>query len=88
MTMLTDYIRAAMRKAKYEIIPDDGTFYGSIPGFQGVWANAVNLEDCRNELSEVLEEWILLHLRDNDPLPEIEGKSLAVDRVSTVAELA
>ncbi len=86
--MLTDYIRAAMRKAKYEIIPDDGTFYGSIPGFQGVWANAVNLEDCRNELSEVLEEWILLHLRDNDPLPEIEGKSLAVDRVSTVAELA
>ena len=54
--MLNDYIRAAMRKTKYVIIPDDGTFYGSIPGFQGVWANAVNLEDCRNELSEVLEE--------------------------------
>ncbi len=77
-----------MRRAKYEMIPDDGTFYGSIPGFQGVWANADNLEDCRNELSEVLEEWILLHLRDNDPLPEIEGRSLAVDRVSPVAELA
>ena len=88
MTMLNDYIRAAMRKTKYVIIPDDGTFYGSIPGFQGVWANAVNLEDCRNELSEVLEEWILLHLRDNDPLPEIEGKNLSVDRVSSVAELA
>ena len=85
--MLTEYLQVAMRRAKYEIIPDDGTFYGNIPGFQGVWANADNLEDCRQELAEVLEEWILLHLRDNEPLPEIEGKNLAVARVLPVAEL-
>lgn len=45
--MLTSYIRAAMRRAHYEILPDDGTFYGAIPGFQGVWANAATLEACR-----------------------------------------
>src|SRR6266478_1953621 len=56
--MLTDYIRAAMRKARYEILPDDGTFYGEIPGFDGVYANADTLESCREELKEILEEWI------------------------------
>ena len=28
-----------MRHAKYEIIADDGSFYGYIPELQGVWAN-------------------------------------------------
>ncbi len=54
--MLTDYIQAAMRRAKYEILEDNGTFYGEIPGFQGVWSNAATLEDCRRELQEVLED--------------------------------
>ena len=56
--MLSQYIQTALRQAKYEILSDDGSFYGEIDGFQGVWANAATLEDCRNELAEVLEEWI------------------------------
>lgn len=40
--MLTDYIRAAQR-ARYEILPDSGAYYGSIPGFQGVWADTPTL---------------------------------------------
>jgi predicted RNase H-like HicB family nuclease len=47
--MLTDYIRAALNQAHYEIL-DDGTFYGEIPGLPGVLANAVTLEACRDEL--------------------------------------
>jgi predicted RNase H-like HicB family nuclease len=58
--MLMNYIRVAMHRARYEILPDDGTFYGEIPGFAGVYANADTLEACREELREVLEEWILL----------------------------
>ncbi len=46
--MLTKYIEAAMKRARYELI-EDGTFYGSIPGFDGVWANAATLEGCREE---------------------------------------
>lgn len=75
--MLTDYIQAAMRKAKYEILEGNEGFYGEIPGFQGVWANAKTLERCREELSEVLEEWILLHLADNTPLPKLNGIDLS-----------
>jgi predicted RNase H-like HicB family nuclease len=67
--MLLDYIRAAMREAKYEILSDDNTFYGEIPNFAGVYANADALEACREELEEVLEEWILFRISQNLPLP-------------------
>lgn len=76
--MLTEYIRAAMRHARYEILEDDGSFYGEIPGFDGVWANAGNLEDSREELEEVLEGWIVLSLSKNLPLPIIDGVSLEI----------
>lgn len=71
--MLTNYIKAAMRQAKYEILPDDGSFYGEIPGFDGVYANAESLEQCRDELEEVLEEWILFRVSRNLALPIREG---------------
>ena len=42
--MLTAYIRATMRQARYEIVEDGGSFYGDIPAIAGVWANARTLE--------------------------------------------
>lgn len=75
--MLTKYIIAAMHKATYEIL-SDGTFYGEIPGFQGVYANAETLEACREQLQEVLEGWIILGLRLRHPMPVVEGLELAV----------
>ncbi len=83
--MLNNYIQAAMREAKYEILEDDGSFYGEIPGLQGVWGNAETLEDCRDELAEVLEEWIFLHIADNTPLPVVDGIKLAIERVPETA---
>ncbi len=73
--MLTKYIQAAMRHATYEILPD-GTFYGEIPGFQGVWANADTLEAYRDELQEVLEDWILFRASRNLSLPVVDGIGL------------
>lgn len=74
--MLSDYIQGAMRKATYELLDENEGFYGEIPGFQGVWANAATLEACREELAEVLEEWVFLHLSDNTPLPIVGGIDL------------
>ncbi|MBI4499432.1 MAG: type II toxin-antitoxin system HicB family antitoxin [Chloroflexi bacterium] len=79
--MLTDYIRAAMRHAHYEIL-DDGTYYGHISGFQGVWATAPTLEACREELQEVLEDWLLVGLRRHHPLPVVNGIDLNVKSVA------
>lgn len=80
--MLTNYIRAAMRRASYEILPDDNTYYGEIPGFDGVYANANTLEACREELEEVLEEWILFRISRNLSLPIVDEIELAVKEVA------
>ena len=75
--MIISYIQAAMRKAVYEILPEDGTYYGEIPGLQGVWANEPTLEDCREELQSVLEDWILVRIADHLEIPAIEGINLS-----------
>ena len=69
--MLRQYIQAAMRRAKYEILPDDKSYYGEIPGFDGVYANAPTLEECREQIVEVLEDWILIGVALHDSLPTI-----------------
>jgi len=49
-----------------------------IPGFQGVWANGNTVEACRKELITVLEEWLVLMLRDQNPIPELDGLRLQI----------
>lgn len=71
--MFSKYIKAAMQRAKYEILEEDGTYVGTIPGCQGVWANAETVEACAVELREVLEDWILIRMGDGLSLPEIGG---------------
>lgn len=80
--MLTNYLRAAMRRAKYEILSDDGSYYGEIPGFDGVYANTDTLEACRDELAEVLEEWILFRISRNLDLPVVDGIELSIKEVA------
>jgi len=77
--MLSEYIQAAMRHAKYEMIEDPKPFYGEIPELQGVWANGATLEECRETLREVLEGWLILSLQRSYPIPAIEGIELTVD---------
>ncbi len=76
--MLLDYFKAAMRHAQYEILSDDGSFYGEIPECNGVYANAMTLESCRDELEEVLEEWVLFRVYKNMPIPVIDGYEVAI----------
>lgn len=67
--MLTDYISQKLIRARYKIL-EDGIYFGEIPGLQGVWASEKTLEKCRETLREVLEEWLILKLRDGDPIPD------------------
>ncbi len=80
--MLTDYIEAALGKAKYEILSEDNSFYGEIPGFEGVYANNNTLDQCRKELAEVLEDWILFRVSRNLPLPIVDGIELTIKEVA------
>ena len=69
--MLMQYIQGALRHASYEILPDDGSFYGEISVCNGVYANAATLEDCRAQLVEVLEESISSVCISVSPFPSL-----------------
>ena len=77
--MFAQYLDKAMQHAQIEQI-EDGSYFGSIPGFQGVWSNTATKEACREELREVLEGWILLQIADHTPLPTVDGLRLEVGR--------
>ncbi len=80
--MLTKYVSAAMRQATFQVLEDDGSIYGSIPGLDGVWANAPTQEACREELEEVLEDWLLVRISRHLPIPAIGGIELTVREVA------
>lgn len=80
--MLTNYLRAALHRARYEILPDDNSYYGEIPDFDGVYANAATLETCREELAEVLEEWMLFRIAAGLSLPVVDGLALTIKEVA------
>ena len=70
--MLTEYIRAAMREARYELM-EDGRFFAVIPPCAGLWADGDTLEGAREHLQDVLEDWILIKARHDDAFPVIAG---------------
>ena len=80
--MLTKYIQTALRQAKYEILDDDGSFYGEIPVCNGVNANAETLEECRDQLEEVLGEWLLFRISKDLPLPVVDRIALKIKDVA------
>ena len=71
--MIREYISAAMAKAKYKVYEEDGSFYGEIPGFLGVYSFGETLEECRTLLEEVLEEWLLFSISRNMDVPVVNG---------------
>ncbi len=73
--MFTDYVQAAMKQAHYEIM-EDGRFYGHVPALQGAWADGDTLEQCRETLREVIEDWLLLGVRLGHEIPVIDGLDL------------
>jgi predicted RNase H-like HicB family nuclease len=69
--MITEYINAALSHAKYEIIEDTEPYYGEIPELQGVWATGKTLEECRQNLAQVLDGWLVVRLQKGLQIPPI-----------------
>ncbi len=74
--MFSEFIAKKLKGARYKLLKDK-SYFGEIPGLKGVWANAKNLEDCRAELQEVLEDWFVLQMRQGGNIP---GFQLKIDR--------
>lgn len=73
--VLTSFIEAAMKQNRIEKF-EDGSLYCEILPCPGVWANEDTLQECVAELRQALELWLLLKIKDNDPLPILGGIDL------------
>ena len=74
--MLAHYLDIAMEMAQYEILEEDGAYWGEIPGLQGVWARHQTLAGCQRELREALSDWGALRLRLGLRIPELAQVNL------------
>jgi len=83
--MLSEYLNAAMARAHYELLEGGEGFYGDIPGFQGVLAQADTLEACRVELASTLEDWLLFRISRQLPIPVVEGLDLTIKELPAFA---
>jgi len=81
--MISNYIEEAMKYARYELIEDEEPYYGEIAPLRGVWATGKTLEECRADLKEVLEGWLVLSLRKGLPIPPIGAVS--IDEIEEVS---
>ncbi len=72
--MIRDYIKAAMERARYELIDQPGEpRYGETPGLAGIMATGQTLEACRMNLEDAQDAWIVLGLQLGHEIPEIDG---------------
>lgn len=68
--MFTRYVTDVMaRSARYELLKGKRRYFGSLKGFQGVWATGRTKKECEAALREVFEEWLLLKIRKGKFVP-------------------
>ena len=72
--MLSEYLEKQLKKAKFKKLKD-GSHFGSIPGFPGVWSNKKTFMAAKKELREVLEEWSVYEIKK--PLGRFVFRTLA-----------
>ena len=71
--MILEYIEKALAHARYELIEDEEPYYGEVAELEGVYASGKTLEECRANLKEVIDGWIIVRLRRGFSIPPIDN---------------
>ena len=79
--MIRQYVDEALHRAQYEKL-EDGTFSAEVPELRGVLATGDTLEACREELAEVVEEWVLVRVARGLDVPPLGGIEVKVKHAS------
>lgn len=79
--MITKYIASALAAAKYEQL-EDGSFVATVRGLRGVVAIGRSVEQCRAQLEEVVEAWVLVRVARGLEVPKLRGVTVKVRRAS------
>lgn len=70
---LNSYVEEVLKKARYEYGEATDSWCASVDILPGAYAQADTLEEARNQLAEVIEEYILVSIADGDDLPIIDN---------------
>ncbi len=62
------------------MIKDDDPYYGEVPELKGVWSSGKTLEQCRRNLEEVIEGWILVRISQGKEIPELRDKKISLPK--------
>lgn len=79
--MITKYIAKALERAAYQPIEHD-CYCATVRGLRGVLATGQSVEQCRQNLAEVIEEWLLVRVAQNLRIPTLGGVTIRVRRAS------
>src|SRR5213594_327092 len=74
---VTAYVDKALQRARYRQV-DGRVFCATVPGLQGVIATGPTLEACRDQLAEVVEEWVLVRVARGLRVPPLGGTKVEV----------
>ncbi len=85
--MIERYIDAAMMRARYDPLEDHEGYFGSIPGFSGLWAEGMTLDECRSDLRSALEGWLQVSLEQRLEIPALDGIEFGFSRSRTAGPL-
>jgi len=79
--MISKYIDEALHRAEYSVV-DRNAFCATVAGLPGVIATGRSLEACRDQLAEVVEEWVLVRVSRGLSVPRLGTIRVQVKRTS------
>lgn len=66
---ITSYIGNLLRQANYEYDEETKSWCASVDSLPGAYAQADSVEEVREELASVIEDYIILTLKEGRELP-------------------
>jgi predicted RNase H-like HicB family nuclease len=79
LQLMDRYLSEALKTATLEKIAEDDVWFAEIPHFQGVYASDADIEECGKQLRDVLFNWLVLKIEQNDrDIPVLAGINLNV----------
>lgn len=66
---IAQYIENFLRRAEYEYDEKTRSWCANVKELPGAYAQANTIEETREQLAEVIEDYILISLQEKHPLP-------------------
>lgn len=77
---IANYIEKLLKKAKYEYDKETKSWCASVKDLPGAYAQADSVEKAREQLAEVIEDYILVSIQEKQTLPRFKKLTLANTR--------